>query len=219
MSLLAVPFDWRANPSANTAILDAFCQHPGWFSAPLKPEEVRVAAAALVTHPDHLVWGVWNGGSLVGGLLFTEHVPQVSARLHFVFLDNNLVGRRKFLWQFIGRAFRDLQLQRIGYECPEGVPLIKFARSVLHFKYEGEGRVVNHPAINQSIKHRKLEKPDVWVARQGSRRQASHWHAGEWKDVMLLRLLRTEYEALESPEVPCPQPPSSPLEPPLVQVS
>jgi hypothetical protein len=116
VSLLAVPFDWRANPVANTAILDAFCQHPGWFSAPLEPTQVRVAAAALITHPDHMVWGVWSGGNLVGGVLFTEYVPQVSARLHFVFLDNNLVGRRKFLWQFIGRAFRDLQLQRIGYE-------------------------------------------------------------------------------------------------------
>ena len=195
--IVAIPYRFdTGDPTKNTRILDWMAARPSVFVAATTPELRRLAAAAALTDPRSLHWEVWTDKDLVGILQLSRIIPTVDALIHFLFFDGNLLGRRRFLWQFLGRCFQDLGLQRISWECPEHVPLVNFMRSKLHFRYEGEGRVVNHPAIDKTVRHKKLEKPDVWVARQGSRRQGAHFHEGEWKDIILLRLLRSEYQSL-----------------------
>ena len=122
--------------------------------------------------------------------------PQVDALLHFAFLDQNLIGKRHFLRQFIGFCFRPnpdgLGLHRLTVWVPEDVGvLVRFVRK-LGFRYEGELEYCNHPALASL----GMENPAQWVASRGSRREQVHYYDGEWRDVLHLRLLASEWSIM-----------------------
>jgi RimJ/RimL family protein N-acetyltransferase len=200
--LIAIPYHpLEGNPIKNTIILDAAVAHPHWWSAPTTPEERRIAAAAMLTNPDHRTWEVWRGGDLVGILLLWRISLRVDALFHFVFFDRNLVGKRALLRNFLAYCFTDLGFVRLSMEVPEQVQtLISFARRKLGFKYEGEHRQEDHEAVKSLGVGTtgKLQEPARWVAQQGSRRERAHWHEGEWRDLVCLRLLRDEYFGTET---------------------
>ena len=180
---LAVPFDRvRLGPARCQVILDTFCAHPSWMSAPLGPEMARIVAATVLTNPEHKIMEVWRGGDLVGLLLLTDISLGVDALCHFVFFDKSLVGKRGLILNWLDQCFEEFQLQRITLEVPETVEVLaSFARRKLGFKYEGEDR-------DPALKHQDA----VHHAKQGSRKERAHYVNGEWRDVLRLRLLRDE---------------------------
>lgn len=175
--------------------LDFLVAHPSWLSVPLGDTERRVMFATILTDPRNRFWGVWDGENLVGVLYLGEIVPSVGATVHFVFLDRKLVGKRRTLTRWLGQCFAEYDLQRLAMKIPVPVdPLLSYARAKLGFKFEGEETVKGHPALAKL----GMENPHVWVARQGSRRERSHWQDGAWQDVYCLRLLRSEFDAREA---------------------
>ena len=188
---LLVPYDPHRGPlEKNTLILDQLCARPQWTQAPLAPADLRANYAALLVDQKNGVFEVWRGDKLVGILTLHGIVPGVEATLHFVFFDGNLIGRRSLIRQFIGKCFRDFGFRRLVMAIPEPVEtLVRFARK-LGFRYEGEMRLQHHAALpNLGMEH-----PHVWVAKQGSRREQAHWQDGSWRDLIVLRLLASEYE-------------------------
>lgn len=161
------------------------------MNIPMSAEDLRLNYAHLLTDPRHGVFEVWQGGEIVGILTLHGIVPGMEAILHFVFFDGNLVGKRSLLKQFIAKCFRDFGFRRLVMQIPEPVEtLIRFARAKLGFRYEGEAVVAGHP----SLPALGMENPQVWIARQGSRKEQAHWHGDRWVDVIRLRLLATECE-------------------------
>jgi hypothetical protein len=205
--IYAKPFIWtESNPYEVTAVLDEFVAHPEFLAYPATPEQARQIGASLLTDPNNLIWTCYNGKDLTGLVILTRIVPRVDALVHFMFVDKELASKRKLLRNLIGFWFKDLGFNRLSMEVPEGVRLERFARKVLYFKLEGEIRPRN-PELPASLS-------DNWVARQGSRRESSYFDGAVWKDIVLLRLLASEWVTGE--EVPCrseplqePQPPSS----------
>lgn len=205
-SLIAVPYHpLTGNPLKNTVILDAAVEFPHWFSGPSTAEERRQTAAwvlseTAITHPATYIWEVWRGAEFVGILMLGRVSPRVDALFHFVFFDRQLAGKRVLLKNFLGFAFDAFELQRISLEVPEFFEtLVRFARRKLGFRFEGEDRTVGHDAVislGVGTVTGKLDKPHLWVARQGSRRERAHYHNGEWRDILCLRLLRSEYQDL-----------------------
>lgn len=174
---LVVPYQpFSGTPTKNDRILAECEKHPERFTLPMSRSDIRVNVAWYLTDPDNRVWEVWNGQQICGTFLMTRITPGVDALWHFVFFDGDLLGKRSLLTAFAERAFDELNLQRLSLEIPEHVKtLIKFARTKLGFRYEGEDRV----------KHESL-------AYQGSRRERAHFDGTRWSDVMLLRLLRAD---------------------------
>lgn len=202
--LLAFPYrgpdmGWEAN----TALLDHMSAHPLWFAGGGDAESARIMAAWMLTHPEYMKWEIWNAGRFAGMLLLSRLVPRVDAVLHFTFLPASqsgvtLFGARRLLWNFIGHAFETYDLQRISVEVPEHAgQLAKFLRQRLAFRYEGEG---NTERLQRNKIGVRLEVPGAptWVAGQGSRREKAHWNGQDWSDLILLRLLRAEYETRAS---------------------
>ena len=199
MAVYARRYDWRTiDPVDNTELLDAFVAHPEFLTYPQEPLVARAIAAALVTDERNLAWATYSDQTLTGIIILTKIVPKVDALLHFLFLDQDLAGKRKLLKNVITHAFRDLGLNRLSMEVPEGVRLERFARKVLSFKLEGETRPRN-PELPKGLS-------DNWVARQGSRREAAYFDGQEWKDVLLLRLLAREWIEQEGTECRFPEP-------------
>lgn len=206
---------WTEVPAEeNTALLDGFVAHPEFLSYPHSIEDARVVAAALLTDPSNLIWTTYDNRLLTGCVILTRIVPRIDALLHFLFLDNNLAGKRKLLKNVIGYCFTDLGFNRLSMEVPEGVRLERFARKVLSFRLEGENR-----PRNQTL---PVGLSDNWVARQGSRREQSYFDGADWKDVMLLRVLACEWVGeqggrechyQQSSEPPHPSPEASSVEP------
>lgn len=190
-AFIVVAYDpFRGDPAKNVLILDQLCARPEWTVAPLSPEAMRVNYAANLTHPAHRIYEVWRGGQLVGILTLTRVVPGLEAVLHFVFFDGNLTGKRRLLRHFISTCFRDHGFRRLVMQVPEPVEtLIRFARVKLGFRFEGETGVSDHPALARL----GMDNPQVWVARQGSKKEQAHWHDGRWVDVVNLRLLASEW--------------------------
>lgn len=188
MALIAKPFDWtEGDPARITALLDRFVATPSFVAYPCPEATRRDLGAQLLTNPAHLVYEAWQDGASVGVLLLDRIVPKVDARFHFLFLDRHLVGKRKLLINFLGFCFRDLGFHRISMEVPDGHGLEKFIRRTLGFRYEGEGRS-RHRDLHDNLSQR-------WVAGQGSRREGAHFDGNAWRDIMLLRLLASEWEA------------------------
>lgn len=188
---MLVPYVWdHGDPTKNTRILDHLCAHPGWISVPTADEaERRVLYAQLLVDPDNQVWEVWRGAELVG-ILYLSQITGVDALLHFTFLDHNLIGKRRLLRRFLTQCFED-GFQRLSMQIPVFVPqLLHFARRALGFRFEGEIACQGH----QLTPRLGIENPQVWIAKWGSRREQAHWHNGEWHDVHLLRLLKSEWE-------------------------
>lgn len=195
-SVWARRYHWAsANPLENTALLDEFVAHPEFLSYPLPPDQARVVGADLLTNPANLVWTSYSGRDLTGCVILTRIIPRVDALLHFLFIDRDLVSKRKLLNGIIGYCFTDLGFNRLSMEVPEGVRLERFARKVLDFRLEGEMRPRN-PELPRAL-------TDNWVARQGSRREQSYWSGSEWKDIVLLRLLASEWVDGEQGGEPC----------------
>lgn len=198
--LFAIPFDLNRGPlERHTALLDHLCSNPLWFAAAASPDEIRVNAAYMMTDPSFWKWEVWSAGDFVGMLLLSKVVPRLDAVFHFTFLPassnggTTLFGSRRLLWNFLGYVFEAFDLQRISVEVPEGsVRLAHFLRQRLGFKYEGE------LDLDRLRKSKGLVRHDIpgaasWIAQQGSRREQAHWDGTKWSDVLLLRLLRSEY--------------------------
>ena len=203
--LFAIPYrPLEGNPAKNTIVLDAVSQHPWWFAKEGKPEDRRFTAAWLLSDPANLFWEVWRGGEFVGILCLWRISLKMDALVHFIFFDKNLVGKRTFLLRFLDYCFTTLEFERLSMEIPEPVDtLIRFARKKLGFRYEGEARQVDHPsmqavkpvldAIGQKTVKGQIENPAVWVARQGSRREKAHYYNGQLRDIVCLRLLKSEF--------------------------
>ena len=183
-SYLVVPYrPFVGNQAKNARILDECVKHPERFTLPMARADIMTTAAWYLTDPNNLAWEVWNGSEILGIFLLDRIVPGVDARWHFVFFDGNLTGKQALLFAFLERAFA-VPLERISLEVPENVAsLISFVRRKLGFQYEGGDR-------------------------KGSRREHSHYDGVRWHDVVLLRLLRKDYQC---PSLPLSVPPS--LEP------
>lgn len=197
MTLIALPFDplGQTEQTAKT-ILDGMVALNNLFPIPGTPEERRMLIAASLSDPRNRVWTAWRGGDLCGVLMLTGIVPRIDALCHLVFFDRQLLGRRQLIWNVMGKAFQDLDLQRLTIEIPEHLtPLIRFAQKRLAFRSEGEQVAAAHPLIGAHIAP-YVANAAQWAARLGSRRERSFWRAdtNEWVDCLRLRLLRSEYE-------------------------
>lgn len=204
--LLAIPYRGLAlGPELNSRILQHVVEHPHWFSTPMTPEEIRVLAAKELMSLDHRYWEVWNGGRFAGLLALSHIVPQGDALFHFMIFPNpesgtSLFGARRLLWNFLGYAFRTFDLRRISCQVPEHAPkFVHFVRNRLGFRYEGEP---DRARLERQKGLVRLDVPGVmvWLAGHGSRREKAHWNPvkGEWADLHLLRLFRSEYDARAS---------------------
>lgn len=206
-------------------ILDRMVEHPFWFSTPMDHAAIRESAAWLLTHPEHQKHEIWLGGRLVGMILLSRLSPGVDALLHFTLFGVSLLSARTLLWNFIGHhCFGTLGLQRVSFEVPEHVTtLAKFMRSRLAFRYEGEVCLDSTPFAGHLIEHlRDKRKAGRWhmtdpassLAKLGARREASHWDGERYRDVLLLRLLKSEYDAHSTPRADSqatePTPPEEP---------
>lgn len=207
--IFAKRYHWTtANPYDNTYLLDAFVEHPEYLAYPMTPEQARCVGASLLTDQSNIVWTTHDDRGITGCVILTRIVPRVDALLHFMFGDRDLASKRKLLRNLLGYCFTDLGFNRLSMEVPEGVRLERFARKVLDFRLEGEMRPRN-PELPRAL-------TDNWVARQGSRREGSYFDGTAWRDIVLLRLLASEWGGGEREVEPCrsePQHQSSPLSP------
>jgi len=188
MTLIAVPFNLRDGDERKAArILDGVLALPNFFPLPGTQDERRLLIAGLLTNGSNRVWEVWNGGEICGIFILTAIAPRLDGEAHFAFFDRQLLSRRTLILNMLGKAFPDLELERITVELPEHLTtLIRFARTKLGFRYEGEAQAEEHFGIEKA----------AFVAKLGSRRERSYWRADKecWVDTIRLRLLRTEYE-------------------------
>lgn len=213
-TLLAVPYRSTVGPiEKNTIIIDWMIQHPFWLSAPCPPPVIRrecanVLALASIynTIPqsrlEYYALELWDAGTFVGLVMFHRIIPYVDALFHFFLLPPvSLFRARDLLWNTLGHAFEKFNLQRISIEIPETMP--KFVRIMRHkfgFKFEGEEQNAENSAIS-SLVGKSLGKLHLathadagrWSSSLGSRRERAHWDGKEYKDIVLLRLLRSEY--------------------------
>lgn len=199
MSLMAVPFQ-PLNVSDRTAklLLDGMLSVPAIFPVPGTLEERQILIASVLSDPLNRAWLVWNGVTMTGTLLLTHIVPKIDAQAHFVFFDRTLFGRKALIWNLIGKVFQEFDLQRLTVEVPEYLtPLYKFVRKKLNFRLEGEPVAEMHPLVTDKLAPYVPNAP-VWVARVGSRRERACWNpeTETWSDVLRLRLLRQEFDAL-----------------------
>ena len=183
--IYAKPYDFTESVEKNIAIVDGLLGQPDLLPLPLEPDVARGVWQAILTDPGQIIYEVWRDQEIVGVVWLARIVPRVDALLRFAFFDKDLVGKRKLLQNFIGFCFRELGLNRLSMEVPEGIRLERFCRKVLRFRLEGEIRPRN-PELPRSLS-------DNWVARQGSRRECAHFDGKAWKDVVLLRLLASEW--------------------------
>jgi hypothetical protein len=170
-------------------LLDAYAAHPAHLSYPVSPDQARQIFGTVLMDPQNIVYEVWKDEQSVGVILLTRVVPRVDALLYWVFTDRDLVGKRKLLRNFISFCFGDLGFHRLSMELPEGSRSERFSRRVLSFLLEGESRPRN-PEVPKCL-------TDDWVARQGSRRQDAAWDGERWVDIVLLRLLASEWTEAE----------------------
>lgn len=201
--LFAVPFD--STEAKRQTILQACVNHPWWFVCESSPEERALAASMIIHDPLNKVWEVWRGGTFVGILVLWQIQPAVNAVFHFVFFDQNLVGKRKLILNFLAHCFAPvdeggLGLRRVTMEVPEFKPaLLGFARRKLGFRFEGEDRsrkLVEGRGFKVKDPYRpnhRCDELDLLIS-AGSRREHAHWFEGHWHDVLVLRLMAAELD-------------------------
>lgn len=196
-------YHWtQVHPFDNTRLLDEFVARPEFLTYPHEPDEARAIGASLLSDPNNIVWASYTDQELTGVIMLTRIIPRVDALLHFLFLDKNLSAKRKLLQNLIGVCFTDFGFNRLSMEVPEGIRMERFARKVLRFRLEGELRPRN-PELPASL-------TDNWVAKQGSRRESSYFDGQAWSDVVLLRLLASEWvgdRGVECQSEPLQEPP------------
>jgi RimJ/RimL family protein N-acetyltransferase len=199
--LLALPYDWQeahsVNPEWNIRLLDEFEAHPAFVSVPSSQAQRREIGAQLLTNPTNRIWGVWRSGELLGVVVLTRVIEGLDALLHFMFLDQNLVGKRTLLTHFLGYCFSTLKYRRLSAEVPEDADkLLRFYRT-LGFRFEGEGKAAGaYPvaSASPSAGGTRVQRPATTIAKLGSRMDSMYWREDRWIDVIRLRLLREEWE-------------------------
>lgn len=196
MTVYAKRFQWtEANPLEITALLDAFVAQPEFLTYPYPEDVARQLGAHILTDPANVIWTSYCDNDLTGIILLQKVVPRVDATFHFLFLDRKLASKRRLLKNILGVCFTDYGFNRLTMEFPEGVDLVRFARRVLGFRYEGEGKPRN-PELPKAL-------TDDWVAKQGSRIEQGHFNGSEWKDIIRLRLLACEWAGTGEGEPGC----------------
>ena len=173
---LCVPYRPFAGPlSKNDTMFEACLAHPERFTLPMTRGEIRATVASVVTNPENAVWEVWRGSAFVGILLLDRIVPGLDARWHFVFFDDELLGKLALLKEFARRCFADWHFERLTFEVPEHLAVLtSFARRKLGFRYEGE-----RPGLRKQ-------------AALGSRRERAYFDGTTWRDVVVMRLLKED---------------------------
>lgn len=197
--LFAVPFDTsRGDPLRYTRLLDHIAANVNWFATAMNPEEARANALWMMGDTAHWKWDVYNGGTFAGIFLIHRITPKVDAQFHFTLLPQKetgvtLFGSRKLVWNFLGYVFEAFQLQRISVEIPEYHPkLAHWFRQRLHFRYEGE-RDIERLRKTKCVTILPDRAAETHIAAVGSRRERSHWDGTVWRDLILMRLLASEY--------------------------
>jgi hypothetical protein len=202
MALIAVPFipfdgfKWSLSDENATKLLEGMLNVPAIFSSPGTRDERRIQIASMLTNPKNKVWTVWQGADMVGVTVLVGIAYGIDAEAHFVFFDKKIFGRKALIYKLLGVIFQELKLQRVSVEIPEHLtPLIRFVRSKLGFKYEGEDIALEHPATKLLKEY--VDNPAQWLARIGARRESAYWRSEteEWVALIRLRLLRSEYDA------------------------
>lgn len=194
---LAVPFRFDERRAAiNETLLTGCLNLPLLFSLPGNEQERKLAVAAWLTDPNAFNWEVWFHGTLVGILGVTRVAYGLDALAHLAFFDRQLLGRRQLVLTMMAWCFRELRLQRLSVEIPEHIPaLIRFVRVKLGFRYEGEGLAAKHPEV-RALTERRINGPERWVAKFGARRERCHWDGTGWQDLITLRILKEEFDAI-----------------------
>ena len=181
----------------NRKILDSLAGLPNLFPVITSIDERRVTVAQYLTDPSNVAWEIWRGGELCGIFLLTRITVGVDALCHLALFDRALWNKRTLIRNMMGVVFRDFKLQRLSAEIPEHLdPLIRFARTKLGFQYEGEQQAAQHP-VTGKITARGVNNAPKWMAHWGSRHERMHYDGTTYHDVVLLRLLREEYDAME----------------------
>lgn len=177
----------------NATVLDSVAGLPNMFPVVSSVEERRLVVAQYLTNPENVCWGIWRGGALCGILLLTRVTPGVDALCHIAFFDKCLWDKQTLLRNMIGVVFRSLALQRLSAEIPSHLePLIRFARTKLGFRFEGEPTAATH-VVTGRLGPLGVNNPARWLAHWGSRREQAHFDGTTWVDVVCLRILREEY--------------------------
>lgn len=203
-SLLCVPMDMtRGDPARFSVLLEHMSAHPMWFADQATPDDARLSAAWMLTDSAFWKYEIWSGGTFAGMFLLSRVIPKVDAVFHFTLLPTKetgvtLFGSRKLAWNFLGYAFDAFQLQRISVEVPEHQPkLAHWLRQRLGFRYEGETNL-DRLRKNKGVTILDVPAAPAHISAVGSRRERSHWDGSEWRDLVLLRLLHSEYIARAS---------------------
>lgn len=122
----------------NDVIFAKCAEHPHRFLISPRSGDPQTLLGRLLTSPDHGAWEVWRGGTFVGILVLDRVVPNIDARLHFVFFDDELASKAPLLQEFTRRCFTTLGLQRLTFEAPDNVSTsVSFAKRKLGFAKEG----------------------------------------------------------------------------------
>lgn len=143
---LAVPFaPWGGALTKNDAILAAAESHADRFMVSPLSGDPKVLVARLLTDPNNAAWEVWRGGAFVGILVIDHIVPQVDARLQFVFFDDELASKAPLLNDFVAMCFGEFGLHRLTFEAPQPMTtLLGFAKRKLGFEPEGARKAAYH---------------------------------------------------------------------------
>lgn len=124
--------------SKNDATLAHAVAHPERFLISPLSGHPAVLVAALLTDPRNGAWEVWRHDRYVGILLLDRVVPRIDARLHFVFLDDELASKAPLLREFVQRCFDEFGLRRLSFEAPAHMGMLTgFVRRKLKFIGEG----------------------------------------------------------------------------------
>lgn len=192
------------SPSArNEELMEWMAQNASWWAGGESPDAVRENVAWMIADPAHWKWEIWKAGTFAGVILLSRITPRVDALFHFTLFPASQTGvtlfaARRLLWNFLGYAFEQFQLQRISAEVPEHhVKFAQFMRQRLGFLYEGERNAIRFQTNKNLVQPdpRSLVSLSAQIASHGARREKAHWNGEKWADLMLLRVLREEYEA------------------------
>ena len=125
-------------PAKNDELFEAVLAHPDRFLMSPRSGDPRVLVARLLTSPENIAWEVWRGGTFSGIIIIDRVVPQVEARLQFVFFDDELASKAPLLNEFVARCFADFSLHRLTFEAPTRMTtLAGFVKRELGFSAEG----------------------------------------------------------------------------------
>jgi hypothetical protein len=208
--VFAVPYRMDiGGPEKSHRIIQHMVTHRLWFAGGLSEDEARMHAIELLADSSVWKWEIWRGGEFLGMIMLHRIAPCLDAVFHFtLFNGGNLVSVRRLLKNFVAFAFDAFKLQRISAEVPEnGEKFMRFLRSNLGFRLEGElscttSRLAEFLASKKTSGiggAASREDAGVWLAKYGSRREKAHFDGARFRDVYLLRLLKTEHEAAALP--------------------